>query len=113
MTEQESDALSTTLASAVHAAGAELVPDGWSFVGARTRFLMRTHVPVLEFRRGAETLAFIVTPADPSGRCFKRSKRFDLSYFSEDVGDHEQDGIYRRSREQIERVARWLVRWDA
>jgi hypothetical protein len=112
MIEQDAQDLVSTLVAAVNAAHAELACDGWAFEGASSRFLMKTYVPVLAFRRGDDTLCFIVTPSDPSGRSFKRSARFDLSYFSEDVADDDQGKIYARDREQIERVAKWLQRWD-
>ncbi len=113
MLEQDAQSLLQTLVEAVHGALAELSRDGWCFEGGISRFLMKTWVPVLAFRRGDDTLSFIVTPNDPSGRSFKRSKRFDLSYFSEDVADDAQATIYARDREQIERVGKWLQRWDA
>ena len=110
MTEQDAQTLIAILDEAVRAA--DLERDGYMYAGAKSRFLMKTHVPVLTFTRDGTTLAFIVTPKDPSGKSFKRSACFDLSYFSEDVPDEEQGRIYARDREQIERVGKWLVTWD-
>lgn len=113
MTLEAAAALSSMLTEAMHAAVAELLPEGWQFEGVAPRFLMAKHLPVLAFRHGNDTLCFIVSPTDPGAPAFKRSKRYDLTYFSEDVPDAKQGIIYRRDKEFIERVAAWLRRWDA
>lgn len=112
MTETEADTLIAVLEEAIDSALPELTQSGWTFVGITRRFLMQTNLPVVSFKRDAHSLSFIVAPTDPHARAFKRTKRFDVSYFSEDVGDNEQAQIYRRDRSQIEAVAAWLRRWD-
>ncbi len=112
MTPEESDALAGTLTEVITPALAEILPDGWQFENVKTRSLMMTHLPVLSLKHGAETLCFIISPTDPASPAFKRSKHYDLTYFSEDVPDAKQGQIYRRDREVIERVAAWLRRWD-
>lgn len=77
------------------------------------RSLMGTHLPVVKLRRGDETLSFIVAPTDPAARVYKRTKSFDVTYFSEDVPDDEQSRIYQRDRAAIDRFVAWLVAWDA
>lgn len=113
MTREEAEALCGELQAGVEAARAGLARDGWVFEGAAPRFLMGTHVPVLAFRNGDRTLCFIVTPTDPASPAYKRTARYDLVYFSEDVADDRQSEIYRRDREVIDRVAAWLRAWDA
>jgi hypothetical protein len=112
MISEDTDALVAILSNAITDALPDLERDGWTFAGITSRYLMHTHLPVLRFERRGETLCFIVAPTDPSQPAFKRSVRFDISYFSEDVPDDKQSEIYRRDRAQIERVAAWLRRWD-
>jgi hypothetical protein len=112
MTPEASDALVATLTDAIAPALPELTADGWQLESIKTRSLMMSHFPVVGFRRGDHTLGFIVSPTDPAAPAFKRSKRYDLTYFSEDVADNQQGLIYQRDRAFIERVAAWLRRWD-
>lgn len=86
-------------------------PDGYAFKGARLRTFRQT-VPVVEFARGPETLSFILTPTNPTEPAYKRSDRFDIVYFSEDVPDAEQSRIYARDRAMIDRFAAWVIKWD-
>ena len=80
--------------------------------GVVPRFLMGTHLPVVKLSRGDETLSFIVTPTDPGARVYKRTKSYDVTYFSEDVPDEEQSRIYQRDRAEIDRFVAWLTAWD-
>jgi hypothetical protein len=86
-------------------------PDGYHYTGSRLRTFRQT-VPVVEFTRGTETLSFIVTPTNAAVPAYKRSARFDIVYFSEDVPDSEQSRIYARDRAMIDRFAGWVIQWD-
>jgi hypothetical protein len=88
-----------------------LNPDGYHYKGSRLRTFRQT-VPVVEFARGTETLSFIVTPTNAAEPAYKRSARFDIVYFSEDVPDSEQSRIYARDRAMIDRFSAWVVKWD-
>jgi hypothetical protein len=88
-----------------------LNPDGYSYNGTRLRTFRQT-VPVVEFRRGNETLSFIVTPTNATEPAYRRSTRYDIVYFSEDVPDAEQARIYARDRVMIDRFAAWVMKWD-
>jgi hypothetical protein len=70
-------------------------------------------VPVAKFVREGATLCFIVSPSDPNEPAYKRSRRYDIVYFSEDVPDAEQSRIYARDRPMIDRFAAWVIHWDA
>lgn len=85
--------------------------DGYEYIGTRLRTFRQT-VPVVEFRRGNETLSFIVTPTNAAEPAYRRSTRYDIVYFSEDVPDAEQSRIYARDRVMIDRFAAWLMKWD-
>lgn len=86
-------------------------PEGYACKGARMRTFRQT-VPVVEFSRGQETLSFIVTPTNSAEPAYKRSARYDIVYFSEDVPDAEQSRIYARDRAMIDRFAAWVIQWD-
>ena len=86
-------------------------PEGWESKGVALR-TFRSTVPVATFARGGQTLCFIVTPTDPAEPAYKRSRRHDVVYFSEDVPDAEQARIYARDRAMIDRFAAWVVAWD-
>jgi len=86
-------------------------PEAYQYRGVRLRTFRQT-VPVVEFSRAAETLSFIVTPTNPEEPAYRRSARFDIVYFSEDVPDREQSRIYARDRAMIDRFAAWMMRWD-
>ncbi len=86
-------------------------PDGYKCNGAKLRTFRQT-VPVVEFTRGNETLSFIVTPTNPAEPAYRRSPRYDIVYFSEDVPDAEQSRIYARDRMMIDRFAAWVMKWD-
>ncbi len=86
-------------------------PDGYEFRGARLRTFRQT-VPVVEFSRGNESLSFIITPTNSAEPAYKRSARYDIVYFSEDVPDSEQSRIYARDRAMIDRFANWIMKWD-
>jgi hypothetical protein len=86
-------------------------PEGYRFVGARLRTFRRT-VPVVELAREGQTLSFIVTPTDPKEPAYKRSARYDIVYFSEDVPDDQQSKIHARDRAVIDRFVAWLSAWD-
>ena len=85
--------------------------EGCACKGARLRTFRQT-VPVVEFTRGPETLSFIVTPTNPAEPAYRRSPRYDIVYFSEDVPDAEQSRIYARDRAMIDRFAAWVMKWD-
>ena len=87
-------------------------PEGWSLVKVSVHYLMKLHVPVAEFSLHEKTLGFILTPTDPATRVYKRSRRFDLVYFSYDEPDEEQHKIYQRDRTMIDRMVAWLQDWD-
>jgi hypothetical protein len=86
--------------------------DGWKLQGVSARFLMGRHVPVAMFEREGSTLGFIVSPTIPGERAYRRSARFDIVYFSEDVADDQQQGVYDRHRAMIDSVAAWILAWD-
>ena len=86
-------------------------PEGYAFRGVRLRTFRQT-VPVVEFSHGQETLSFIVTPTNPAEPAYRRSARYDIVYFSEDVPDAEQSRIYARDRAMIDRFAGWVMKWD-
>lgn len=86
-------------------------PDEYQCNGAKLRTFRQT-VPVVEFTRGQETLSFIVTPTNPAQPAYRRSPRYDIVYFSEDVPDAEQSRIYARDRVMIDRFAVWVMNWD-
>ena len=86
--------------------------DGWKLQGVSARFLMGRHVPVAMFEREGSTLGFIVSPSIVGERAYRRSARFDIVYFSEDVADDQQQGVYDRHRAMIDRVAAWVIAWD-
>lgn len=85
--------------------------DGYTYRRTHLRTFRQT-VPVVEFSRGDETLSFIVTPTNPAEPAYKRSPRYDIVYFSEDVPDAEQSRIYGRDRVMIDRFAAWVIQWD-
>ena len=87
-------------------------PEGWRNKGARLRTFRRT-VPVVELEMEGRTLSFIVTPTNPAEPAYRRSSRYDVVYFSEDVPDSEQSRIYARDRATIDRFAAWVKAWDA
>jgi hypothetical protein len=109
---EEAEALSGVLRDALQDVLVHLERGGWQLERVSPRLLMGTHMPVVAFRRGNETVCFIITPTDPIKPAYKRSTRFDLVYFSEDVADERQSEIYRRDREFIDRFASWLRAWD-
>lgn len=86
-------------------------PEGYRLVGVRLR-TFRATVPVVELEKEGQTLSFILTPNDPAEPAYRRSSRYALVYFSEDVPDEEQATIYARDRAVIDRFAAWLVAWD-
>lgn len=86
-------------------------PDAYQCNGAKLRTFRQT-VPVVEFTHGNETLSFIVTPTNPAEPAYRRSLRYDIVYFSEDVPDSEQSRIYARDRVMIDRFAAWFMKWD-
>ena len=86
--------------------------EGWKLQGVTARFLMGRHLPVAMFEREGSTLGFIVAPTIAGERAYRRSARFDITYFSEDVADDQQQGVYDRHRAMIDRVAAWVVAWD-
>ena len=67
-------------------------PDGYQCNDAKLRTFRQT-VPVVEFRRGNETLSFIVTPTNPAEPAYRRSLRYDIVYFSEDCVFVDCDGF--------------------
>lgn len=112
MTPEEAEAVCEKLRAGVELSRAEFGQSGWAFEGAAPRFLMGTHLPVVAFKNGDKTLCFIVTPTDPSQPAYKRTARYDLVYFSEDVPDDQQSVIYKRDRDFIDRFFAWLRRFD-
>jgi hypothetical protein len=84
---------------------------GWSLESVQLTQFAKL-VPVAKFVRDGATLCFIVTPTDPKEPAYKRSRRYDIVYFSEDVPDAEQSRIYARDRAMIDRFAAWVIRWD-
>ncbi|MCB9506446.1 MAG: hypothetical protein H6698_08395 [Myxococcales bacterium] len=86
--------------------------NGYTFTQTLPRHFMR-YVPVAEFARDDTTVCFIVTPTDPGERTYKRTRSYDIVYFSEDVPDDDQHIIYARDRAMIDAFCAWLARWDA
>jgi hypothetical protein len=91
---------------------ARLPAGGWKVTAVEPR-TFRRRVPVVTLEQPERRLCFIVTPTSPREPAFKRTPRHDITYFSEDVPDDDQDDIYRRDREMIEAFARWLMQRDA
>lgn len=87
-------------------------PEGWRLESVALRTFRET-VPVVTFKAADRTLCFIVTPTDAEQRAFRRSKRHDITYFSEDVADDDQAIIFKRDQPMIERFAAWLIERDA
>jgi hypothetical protein len=88
-------------------------PVGWRLADVRLRHLMGRDLPVATIEQGGSTLSFIVTPTDPDERVYKRTRRYDVVYFSEDVPDDAQQGIYDTHGTTIDAFVAWLVGWDA
>jgi len=86
--------------------------DGWTLKGVSALFLSGRHVPVAMFERQGSTLGFIVSPSIPGERAYRKSARFDVVYFSEDVADDQQQGVYDRNRAMIDHFAAWIIAWD-
>ncbi len=88
--------------------------DDWSFDGAETRWLMSRDVPVVNFSVGDRQLCFIVESTNPENKEFyRRTASYDVSYFSEDVADEEQESVWERDRAMIEGFMAWIEKWDA
>jgi hypothetical protein len=85
--------------------------EGWTLASVEPTQFARL-VPVVKFVRPGATLCFIVSATDAKEPAYKRSRRFDIVYFSEDVPDAEQSRIYARDRPMIDRFAAWVIRWD-
>lgn len=104
------EALSSALAADLSTPSLEN-PEGWriAVVEPRRFGIWRA---LVELRTDERSLGFLISPTDPSEPAYRRTARWDLVYFSEDVPDAEQDRIYRRDRPTIDRVARWLDEWD-
>ncbi len=87
---------------------------GYTLKGEVTpRFFQRWNVLcVFESEQGGDSLAFLLAPTNPAEPAYKRSKRLDIVYFSEDVADEEQDLIYQRDRPMIDAFAEWVIGWD-
>lgn len=85
--------------------------EGWTLESVKPTQFARL-VPVAKFVRDGATLCFIVSLTDPKEPAYKRSRRYDIVYFSEDVPDAEQSRIYARDRPMIDRFATWVIRWD-
>src|SRR5262245_35955224 len=86
--------IAAMLEEAISNSAAPPAIDGWKLRGVAPRFLMGRHVPVAMFERGDKTLGFIVSPSIAGERAYRRSARFDIVYFSEDVPDDRQQGVY-------------------
>jgi len=63
-------------------------------------------------RSGRKSLGFLISPKDVAEPAYKRTDRYDVVYFSEDVPDEKQSVIYQRDRETIDRFARFIEDWD-
>jgi hypothetical protein len=87
-------------------------PEGYRIVDVKARFYMMKHLPVAMLAQDNHTLGFIVTPTNPNERTYARTPRFDVTYFTEDVKDEEQDSIYQKARPMIDRFVGWVGRWD-
>jgi hypothetical protein len=93
--------------------GTSRLPAGaWKIAAVEPRDFRR-RVPVVALEQPGRRLCFIVTPTSPREPAFKRTPRHDVTYFSEDVPDDDQDDIYRRDRDMIEAFGRWLTQRDA
>lgn len=90
-----------------------LASGGWALRAVGLRFLMGRDLPVVALERAGASLCFIVTPTDPQQRVYRRTLHLDVVYFSEDVPDDEQQGVYDRHRGTIDAFVAWLSRWDA
>jgi hypothetical protein len=105
------DAIVEALARALarDAGGGRLIlREGFRCIGVAAR-TFRRRVPVVSFARENATLSFIVTQTNPAEPAYRRTPHFDVTYFSEDVPDHEQDRIYARDRQTIDAFAHWLA----
>lgn len=90
-----------------------LTREGWALHAVGLRFLMGRDLPVVALAREGASLCFIVTPTDPRERVYRRTRQLDVVYFSEDVPDDAQQGVYDRHRGTIDAFVAWLSRWDA
>lgn len=86
-------------------------PESWRLVKVRA-YERWTRVAEVLLARPDRTLAFIVAPRDPDQPAFRRTARYDLVYYSDDLPPSEHDGLYGRDKETIERFASWLEAWD-
>ena len=92
--------------------GSERLPDdGYAIDVVEPRTFQR-RVALVLLRRGDTTLGFLVAPTDPAEPAYKRTTRYDVVYFSEDVPDPDQHIIYKRDRAMIDRFSEWVARWD-
>ena len=85
-----------------------LAQPGWRARGVGPRTFRRT-VPVVTLERDGSTLCFIVTPTAAAEPAYRRTRHHDLTYFSEDVPDDQQQTIYARDRARIDAFAAWLA----
>lgn len=90
-----------------------LAREGWALHAVGLRFLMGRDLPVVALARAGASLCFIVTPTDPQARVYRRTRHLDVVYFSEDVPDDQQQGVYDRHRGTIDAFVAWLSGWDA
>lgn len=104
--------IAAMLEEAISSAPVSPTVDGWKLRGVTSRFLMGRHLPVAMFEREGSTLGFIVSPSIAGERAYRKSARFDIVYFSEDVPDDHQQGVYDRNRAMIDRFASWIIAWD-
>jgi hypothetical protein len=88
-------------------------PERWVLEGAALRSLLGRLLPVVTLRRPEATLCFLVTPTDPASPAYKRTRRWDVTYFSEDVPDDAQHQVFARDRATIDRFVAWLSHWEA
>ncbi|MDP6942699.1 MAG: hypothetical protein QF464_01000 [Myxococcota bacterium] len=108
------DALLTALPSALgEALGTDALPnpEGWTLVGVR-EMARWTRVAEVQLATGERTLTMIVTPTDPERSAFRRTRRHDLVYYSDDLAVAEHDALYARDRAMIDAFATWFSAWD-
>lgn len=91
-------------------AGGRLLPlrHGFRVLGVAAR-TFRKRVPVVSLARGETTLCFIVTRTNPAEPAYRRTRHYDVTYFSEDVPDADQHRVYARDREMIDAFARYVA----
>jgi hypothetical protein len=77
--------------------------------------MMERWGPVAEvaYALGERTLVFIISPRDDTREAFRRSRDYELVYYSDDLPPEEHGELYERDAREIEAFAAWFQAWTA